>query len=608
MKKEKTKVENKFNFWPYFAKQKGLITVYLLTLIIDIGFMTFNSIYGAKVMVDIAGGLYRQAIRRTLILTGVILMANVVSLFRNFAYYKLSNKIINSMCVDIGTQAFKIADQSYSEHQTGEFLTRISSDPSKIFNAMHGFVNHVQSIITSLIIIGYITFISHTIGLIVICSVLIVLIIEKTRKRIYKKNHLDYRKKSEQTSSLLNEVIRSQKDIKSLNLEQTLRNNLINLTEVESKQGIKTSVTNRLFWFVKIFIVNILLTVIVVVGLIQTDLGLLTLGSFMIIYNNKREVNSLSNILSDVFGYFAEIELAVMNISQLYQDDEFKLEKFGNKKLKNVKGCIEFKNVEFSYPEYRKKTDDEIKEELKNIKKNNKQKIETRVLVGKKLIFDNLNFKVEPNTSVAFVGKSGAGKTTILNLMSKMYDVDKGQILIDNVNINKLDKETIRNSISLVNQFPYIFDMSIKDNLLLANNLATDEDINQVIKNCALESFIKELPNGLDTRVGESGIKLSGGQKQRLAIARAMLRKSPIIIFDESTSSLDNLAQSQVKESIDSIKGKSTVVIVAHRLSTIKNVDKIFFIDNGEIVDSGTFEQLYKTNKTFKTMFLAENL
>ena len=608
MKKEKTKVENKFNFWPYFAKQKGLITVYLLTLIIDIGFMTFNSIYGAKVMVDIAGGLYRQAIRRTLILTGVILMANVVSLFRNFAYYKLSNKIINSMCVDIGTQAFKIADQSYSEHQTGEFLTRISSDPSKIFNAMHGFVNHVQSIITSLIIIGYITFISHTIGLIVICSVLIVLIIEKTRKRIYKKNHLDYRKKSEQTSSLLNEVIRSQKDIKSLNLEQTLRNNLINLTEVESKQGIKTSVTNRLFWFVKIFIVNILLTVIVVVGLIQTDLGLLTLGSFMIIYNNKRDVNSLSNILSDVFGYFAEIELAVMNISQLYQDDEFKLEKFGNKKLKNVKGCIEFKNVEFSYPEYRKKTDDEIKEELKNIKKNNKQKIETRVLVGKKLIFDNLNFKVEPNTSVAFVGKSGAGKTTILNLMSKMYDVDKGQILIDNVNINKLDKETIRNSISLVNQFPYIFDMSIKDNLLLANNLATDEDINQVIKNCALESFIKELPNGLDTRVGESGIKLSGGQKQRLAIARAMLRKSPIIIFDESTSSLDNLAQSQVKESIDSIKGKSTVVIVAHRLSTIKNVDKIFFIDNGEIVDSGTFEQLYKTNKTFKTMFLAENL
>ena len=116
------------------------------------------------------------------------------------------------------------------------------------------------------------------------------------------------------------------------------------------------------------------------------------------------------------------------------------------------------------------------------------------------------------------------------------------------------------------------------------------------------------MPKGIDTRVGESGIKLSGGQKQRLAIARALLRNSPIIIFDESTSSLDNFAQEEVKKSIDGLKGKSTIVIVAHRLSTIKNVDKIFFLENGEIVDEGTFDSLFKKNKNFKAMFLAENI
>ena len=223
-------------------------------------------------------------------------------------------------------------------------------------------------------------------------------------------------------------------------------------------------------------------------------------------------------------------------------------------------------------------------------------------------IFENLSFKIEPNTTVAFVGKSGSGKSTILNLMSKMYEVDSGQVLIDNININDFDKPSLRNTISLVNQFPYIFDMTIKENLLLAKKEATDEEILNALEKSSLKEFVDTLPKGIDTKVGESGIKLSGGQKQRLAIARALLRNSPIIIFDESTSSLDNFAQEEVKKSIDSLKGKSTIVIVAHRLSTIKNVDKIFFLEDGKIEDIGTFEELFKRNEKFKALFLVENI
>ncbi len=189
-----------------------------------------------------------------------------------------------------------------------------------------------------------------------------------------------------------------------------------------------------------------------------------------------------------------------------------------------------------------------------------------------------------------------------------MFEVDSGEILIDGTNINDFDKPTLRNTISLVNQFPYIFDMTIRDNLLLAKEDATEDELISAIKRASLDEFVFNLPKKLDTRVGESGIKLSGGQKQRLAIARALLRNSSIIIFDESTSSLDNFAQEEVKKSIDALKGQSTIIIVAHRLSTIKNVDKIFFLENGKIVDSGTFEKLFKRNELFRKMFLAEDI
>lgn len=233
---------------------------------------------------------------------------------------------------------------------------------------------------------------------------------------------------------------------------------------------------------------------------------------------------------------------------------------------------------------------------------------EVKVLTHENEIFNNLSFKIEPNTTVAFVGKSGSGKSTILSLMSKMYEVDGGEVLIDGVNINDLSKTSLRNAISLINQFPYIFDMTIKENLLLAKTDATDKEITQALKKAALYDFVNNLPKKLDTKIGENGIKLSGGQRQRLAIARALLRNSPIIIFDESTSSLDNFAQNSIKKSIDKMKGESTIIIVAHRLSTIKNADKIFYLDNGKIVASGTFDELYKNNKSFHNMFLAEEI
>ena len=607
--KNKKETCKKFNFWPYFAKHKLAIGFYLTYLLIDVAIQTFYAIYGATILVAIAEGAFQAAIEKFLVMLAVILISLTIQYFRHIIYFKISNKVTNAMRVDIAIHSFNISDRAYAEHQTSNFTQRIASDPQTIFNSLHNLVRHIQGIMTTLIMVIYIVAVSPILGSIGVLTVASLIILEKFRKKINKKNKKELHTRNEKTGALLNEIVRSQKDIKSLNLEKELKSNIIELTDSQAEQSVKTNVTDMGLLCFKAILINILITVLMVIALIFLDKGLITLTMYMIVHNNRHQISNLSNYLGDVFGYFTDIDLAVMRIGELYEDNEYEIDKFGKKVLNDVQGEIEFKNVGFGYVEYKDKTEEEIKEEIKQNKKNKiKERVKSREVVGKKQVFKDISFKIEPNTSVAFVGKSGSGKTTILNLISKMYEADKGKVLIDGVDVKKLSKDTLRSSISLVNQFPYIFDMTIKENMLLAKPDATDEEIDLAVKEAALDDFIETLPNGLDTKVGESGIKLSGGQKQRVAIARAMLRKSSIVIFDESTSSLDNIAQAQIKKSIDNIKGKSTVVIVAHRLSTIKNVDKIFFLEEGEIVDSGTFQELYKRNKNFKQIFLAENI
>ena len=195
---------------------------------------------------------------------------------------------------------------------------------------------------------------------------------------------------------------------------------------------------------------------------------------------------------------------------------------------------------------------------------------------------------------IGIVGKSGAGKTTIFNLLCKMYSVKSGEIFIENENIEELDEESIRGTITIISQSPYIFNLSIRDNLKLVKENLTEEEMVEACRIACLDDFIETLPNQYDTILGESGIVLSGGQKQRLAIARAFVQKTKIILFDEATSSLDNETQSKIQEAINNLKDEYTILIIAHRLSTIVNVDKIIVLSNGEIIEEGNHNELMK--------------
>ena len=596
-------MKNKVSVKDYLKKYKFGIFLYVMVYVIASGLSIAITMLFASAIEKVTIAMYMPAIYTFLIIIGCLVLRRICWYSSGLIYQKYATSIMAELNLDLAKQAFKLNSETYSNHETGTFVQRIVNDPERLVNNLADIVDMITEILSALVVIIYISTLSIYIGLVVVALIAVCLILEVFRVKKFNKNRKLTRKASDKINSLTTEIVRSEKDIKAIGLEEKLSEVSKQYYDEYKRVNYKTDLTDMSCWSLRNFIIETVSIGLLILGVVLLDRALLTFASFMIVYSNNNELYGLVWQLGNLSSKFTEIKICSNSMVALFNSSEFACENFGEVEIKNVKGEIEFKNVSYSYNEYEQAKDSE--ENNKN--KKEKQKAERKIVSVNK-IFDNLSFKIEPNTTVAFVGKSGSGKSTILNLMSKMYEADAGEILIDGVNINNLTKESLRNTISLVNQFPYIFDMTIKENLLLAKKDATNAEIEKAIKDASFDDFVSTLNKGLDTKVGESGVKLSGGQKQRLAIARALLRNSSIIIFDESTSSLDNFAQENIKRSIDNLKGKSTIVIVAHRLSTIKNVDKIFFLDEGKIVDSGTFDKLFKKNEKFKNMFLAENI
>ena len=224
--------------------------------------------------------------------------------------------------------------------------------------------------------------------------------------------------------------------------------------------------------------------------------------------------------------------------------------------------------------------------------------------VKNKPVLKDINLKIQKGETIAFVGNSGGGKTTIVNLLPRFYDVKSGTISIDNINIKNYSLESLRENIGVVFQDNFLFSGTIRENILLGNKNATDEELETAIKMAYLEEFISTLEKGIDTQIGERGILLSGGQKQRVAIARAFLKNAPILILDEATSALDNKAEAIVQKAIDNLMKDKTVLVIAHRLSTIQNADRIAVINQGELVELGSHEELMNIdNGKYKTLY-----
>ncbi len=268
--------------------------------------------------------------------------------------------------------------------------------------------------------------------------------------------------------------------------------------------------------------------------------------------------------------------LAIERVVEILETEPTIVDKSKAKKLDGIHKNIQFSHVDFEYNE------------------------------GVPVLKD-INLNVKAGSTIALVGNSGGGKTTIVNLIPRFYDVKDGSITIDGTDIRDISLESLRNNIAVVFQDNFLFSGTIRDNILLGKQDATEEEIQKAVKMACLDEFITELKDGLDTKIGERGSLLSGGQRQRLAIARAFIKNAPIVILDEATSALDNKAEAVVQKAIDNLMQDRTVFVIAHRLSTVQNADTIVVINDGEIVEQGTHEQLLNIeNGAYKALYNAQ--
>ena len=274
---------------------------------------------------------------------------------------------------------------------------------------------------------------------------------------------------------------------------------------------------------------------------------------------------------------YQKMRVSVERVQEIVGNKLYKDIEFGSLDKTDIKGNIEFKNVTFGYSE-----------EEGNI-------------------LENFNLTIPSNKSIAIVGKSGQGKSTIFNLLLRYFEPKEGVILIDDNPLDSFTEEAMHQNIAIIRQDPFIFNKSILDNFKIMDSKVTLDQIRKYCKLAEIDDYIMSLPNKYDTLIGEGGVNLSGGQKQRLAIARALLKNSKIILFDEATSALDNENQNKIKKAIDNLVKDHTIVIVAHRLSTIIDADIIYLIDKGKVAASGTHEELLKNCKIYKDLYNNEN-
>ena len=562
--------------WQYSKNQKKNLIGFIFTNILIIVISVIVPILSAKIIIYLTDNEFKQLLLIALVILLVEWSRNILNYIGRYNSNVLFRETYVNLQTSLGKEILKIENKNIDSEGSGLFIQRLTNDTSKLSEVFPMLIDFLTNIITDIGIFVAIFIINKIVFFYIIFMTVILYFIEKRRVRLRNENDKKFRKMNEKVSSFVGEMIRGIKDIKMLNSEDSFINELHNKVVNLNQERYKMNNVDRNYHLGIGTLLDLKDYILVVLLIVLIKNNLIVVANALIINNYSSRVTDVVFWIGSFLERIKDFNLSVSRIREIMDSSSFSKEKFGKKHLDKVNGNFEFKDVEFSY--------------------------------GKKKVLKKTSFKVEANSTVAFVGKSGSGKTTVFNLLCKLYDIDSGKITIDGVDINELDKDSIRGNITIINQSPYIFNASIKDNLRLVKENLTEEEIVEACKVACLHDFIMSLPDGYDTIVGEGGVNLSGGQKQRLAIARALVQKTEIILFDEATSALDNETQSQIQKAIDNMKEEYTILIIAHRLSTVINSDKILFLDDGKIIDSGSHEYLLKNCKKYQKLYEKESL
>lgn len=489
---------------------------------------------------------------------------------------KCANNIMEKIGCAVYEKVGLLPARAFEEKSSGEFINRITNDSSTIADSFRQILRITISLLTCAIVFVYICFNSWIVALEVIIYLVLFYIISHKYLPSIKEKQKEINKEKDRAVAEVSESVRGIREIRALGIRKSMNDNFKNIVRNIYFKINKQMITERNYnaW---IYILNCTLEFVIFTTCILLIInGTGSFAFFMAMtYYVYRFMNTIE-LMMNLSTSIQKMKVSIERLSEILDNKLYKDEKFGIVSKTDILGNVEFKNITFKYPNEEKE------------------------------IFKEFNLTVPTGKKVAIVGKSGQGKTTIFNLLLRYFDPDAGVILVDDTPIEDFTEDSLRENIAIIRQEPFIFNKTILENLKIIDPYMSLKKIRNACKLAEIDEYIMSLPNKYDTMIGEGGINLSGGQKQRLAIARALLKNSKIILFDEATSALDNDNQSKIKQAIDNLVKDHTIIIVAHRLSTIIDADVIYLIDGGKVVASGTHKQLLKKSLIYKNLYINE--
>lgn len=584
MKLSKTTAQNSFKYSWLLSRIYPYIKPYLFRIIlgfliaIPLGLLDGVTAFALKPFMDYVVGQHDWIFHlfgreysvsymtlAAIIPFGVVLFAAFQGIMRYLNDYIsawTSQKITNDVKIDLFHKLVYMNPQFYDENPSGIVISRYMNDPQ---TASSGIVEKIKVFTTSLFGAGgliavmlYSSWKLAIIGVLVLCIAFIpVALIRKRIKSASNQNMVI----SGNLTTDINETYNGNKVIAAYQLQE--RQEKAFSAQIHESFRVNMSLTKRSAWMSPMMytIASMGIATVLGYGTHLITSGQMTAGSFasfvtslLLLY---KPVKTLGNTLTSIQTIF----VAMGRVFELFDLNSDIIETEAPKTLTEFNSNITFKNVDFEY-------------------------------IENQPVLNNINLVVNKNETIAVVGNSGGGKSTLVNLIPRFYDVKNGSITIDGVDIREFSINSLRNNISMVFQDNFLFTGTIRENILMGNPNASEDDLVQAIESAHLQEVIAELPDGLDTLLGERGLTLSGGQRQRVAIARAMIKHAPIVILDEATSALDNKSEAVVQKALDNLIQNKTVFVIAHRLSTIQNADRIAVINEGHLVELGSHDEL----------------
>lgn len=563
--------------WHYLKDEKPRLILYMLLVLSSYLPVLFAAYFWGKaleflILKDIMGFIKYLALWEGI----YILLFSFLQIPRDKIYNYLEIKFIENVSMDLYKKIDCLPAKAFEDIGVGEFINRLYNDPDRVMELLAKLIKLICKALVVVAILILAFSISWVIGLeIVIFGIVMGYISTKYFPKI-KKTQEQIKKQSDAYVKTATENITGIREIKSLGIKKNIEksiNERLNALFTDTKK-----IKNHEVWyygFNNLAYFTLQFVILLTCGYFFIQ-GKITYATFIMMEMYIWRIDEVVESISEFGVSYNKVTVSLKRIDEIIYNRLYEDEHFGKKTLVNNACVIEFKNVKFKYSEDEDYT------------------------------LNGLNLKVVPNKKIAVVGKSGNGKSTIFNLLLRYFDSTTGEILIDGINIKDLTEKSLRENISIIRQAPFLFNLTILENFKLVKPNVTLKEVRKYCKEAYIDDYIMSLPNKYNTVIGEGGINLSGGQKQRLAIARTLLLNTKIILFDEATSALDNESQEYIKKTINNLVKDHTIIIVAHRLSTIVDADIINIIDKGKLESSGTHEELLKTSKVYKTLYSNE--